>query len=749
MVFIFSGLANLIVSRPGLVSKVFLAVMVISLVGMTMLSMQTGNSTYIDMESPRGMLLDHYLGIYQKESVIFIIESEDSTSYTVLHYLDTIEPALRNLQYVDSVTSIVDVIKPLNNGVLPSSSEEISRLQEQIPDSIKNRLVPSHMMTLAQVTLEPGLSEERNKFVLDNIRSFIDSTNIPPGVTIDITGESAFQDEMQEEMSKSMGILIAAALILMILVLGILFSYVNHRFLPIVIVAIGLILTFGFMGLSGIRISMTVIAAFPVLLGLGVDYAIQIQSRLEEEARDHPLPEAIITTITKTGPAVMYAMLATSVGFAAMYISPVPMIWGFGLVSIIGVMFCYLSSLVGIPLFAVLTNYKAKGHGRSKMADVIDNGLSRSAVWIARRPVPILLVVIFIAFIGIQVDPLVPVSTNENTFVPSDMPAKVTMEKVTRVLGSTTTVPILIAGSDVLSIDTMRWIEQFTDFEKESESKIIDTASIVDYILLYNNGTMPQTQYELDQVLSRIPAEQRDQFVYGRTETVIQISTVDMETEVMQGLRHQIEGDLAFLSPPPGITVSLTGTFELFTRLIEEIVESKELMTYLGFLFVVVFLIIVYRNINAVSPIVPIVAIVGWNGVVLYLFGIDYNPLTACIGSMTIGVAAEYTILVMERYLEEKEKTPNTILAIKNSVRKIGSAILVSGLATFFGFSALLFATFPIISNFGLSTIIVVGFSLTGAIVVMPAILSFLDQIIHGVEEIDEKVFHHPHPPKE
>ncbi|MBN1166380.1 MAG: RND family transporter [Methanospirillaceae archaeon] len=749
MVFIFSGLANLIVSRPGLVSKVFLAVMVISLVGMTMLSMQTGNSTYIDMESPRGMLLDHYLGIYQKDSVIFIIESEDSTSYPVLHYLDTIEPALQNLQYVDSVTSIVDVIKPLNNGVLPSSSEEIARLQEQIPDSIKNRLVPSHMMTLAQVTLEPGLSEERNKFALANIRSFIDSTNIPPGVTIDITGESAFQDEMQEEMSKSMGILIAAALILMIFVLGILFSYVNHRFLPIVIVAIGLILTFGFMGLTGIRISMTVIAAFPVLLGLGVDYAIQIQSRLEEEARDHPLPEAIITTITKTGPAVMYAMLATSVGFAAMYISPVPMIWGFGLVSIIGVMFCYISSLVGIPLFAVLTNYKARGHGRSKMADVIDNGLSRSAVWIARRPVPILLVVIFIAFIGIQVDPLVPVSTNENTFVPSDMPAKVTMEKVTRVLGSTSTIPLLIAGSDVLSIDTMRWIEQFTDFEKKSEPKIIDTASIVDYILLYNNGTMPQTRYELDQVLSRIPAEQKDQFVYGRTETVIQISTVDMETEVMQGLRHQIEGDLAFLSPPPGITVSLTGTFELFTRLIEEIVESKEMMTYLGFLFVVVFLIIVYRNINAVSPIVPIVAIVGWNGVVLYLFGIDYNPLTACLGSMTIGVAAEYTILVMERYLEEKEKTPNTILAIKNSVRKIGSAILVSGLATFFGFSALLFATFPIISNFGLSTIIVVGFSLTGAIVVMPAILSFLDQIIHGVEEIDEKVFHHSHPPRE
>lgn len=75
-------------------------------------------------------------------------------------------------------------------------------------------------------------------------------------------------------------------------------------------------------------------------------------------------------------------------------------------------------------------------------------------------------------------------------------------------------------------------------------------------------------------------------------------------------------------------------------------------MIYLGFLFIVVFLIVVYRNVNAVSPIVPIIAIVGWNGVAMYVFGIDYNPMTACLGSMTIGIAAEWTILVMERTLK-------------------------------------------------------------------------------------------------
>jgi len=130
----------------------------------------------------------------------------------------------------------------------------------------------------------------------------------------------------------------------------------------------------------------------------------------------------------------------------------------------------------------------------------------------------------------------------------------------------------------------------------------------------------------------------------------------------------------------------------------------------------------------------------------MYILGIDYNPMTACLGSMTIGVAAEYTILVMERYLEEREESDNVIEAIKNSVRKIGSAILVSGLATFFGFSALILSTFPIISNFGLTTIIAVLFSLIGAVAVMPAVLSLVDQILHKVEEVEEEVLHiHPH----
>jgi predicted RND superfamily exporter protein len=158
-------------------------------------------------------------------------------------------------------------------------------------------------------------------------------------------------------------------------------------------------------------------------------------------------------------------------------------------------------------------------------------------------------------------------------------------------------------------------------------------------------------------------------------------------------------------------------------------------MTYLGFGFIFVFLVLVYRHIHAISPLIPIVMIVGWNAVAMYVLGISYSPLTATLGSMTIGVAAEYTILVMERYSEEEERLHDHIAAIQESVNRIGTAITVSGLATFFGFSALCLSSFPIMSNFGTTTLIAVGFSLIGAIFIMPAVLSLMGQLTEWLEK--------------
>ena len=746
---IFEGIANTINRQPKLVACLVAAIFITGLYGMTLMTMQTGWETYLDKDTPAGLLEAKYQEDYKSDAIILIIEAADPLSPEVLEYVDNLETNFRQQQNIRSTLSIVDALKAYNGGKLPTSRAETDHIIAAMPAATRSQLVSSNVLTLVQIKLTEGLSEKTQKGVLDNIQSIADTSTPPPGVKVELSGSPAFQQQMSAGLMSNMGVLIGGAMVLMVITMGILFSYVRYRFMPVLLVGIGLITSLGLMGLSGIKLNMAVIGAFPVLIGLGIDYAIQFHARFDEEARKGSLENAVFMTVTRTGPAVMYAMLATSMGFLAMFVSTMPMIRSFGLVSIIGINTCFWISCIGMPTIALLLNYQPKpdqtGQCYAVGTDACDtiigkekakkNGfsygdfLTNVSMKIAKNPIPILLVAGLVAFIGFQIDPNIPIQTSENAFVPSDMPAKINIDKVTRVIGATSTADLFVRGSRVTDLDTVVWMKKFQDYEMARHPEITGATSIATYVLQYNGGAMPETQAELDAVLERIPADTKKPYLAGSMSAVIRLSTVDLSMTQQEDLKMLVESDIEFLEPPIGISVNPAGNFELFTTLLSSMAESKELMNLLGFIFVFVFLVLVYRHLHAASPIIPIIFIVGWNAVAMYILGIDYSPLTATLGSMTIGVAAEYTILVMERYSEEEERLHDPIAAIQESVQKIGTAITVSGLATFFGFSALCLATFPIISNFGVTTLIAVGFSLIGAIFIMPAVLAVMGQI--------------------
>ena len=306
--------------------------------------------------------------------------------------------------------------------------------------------------------------------------------------------------------------------------------------------------------------------------------------------------------------------------------------------------------------------------------------LTDTSVKIARNPVPLLLIVGLIAVIGFQLDAIIPIDSNENSFVPSDMPAKISMDTVSRVIGSTDSATIYFEGQNVVDLDTIRWMKQFQDYELSHHSELTKATSLATYVLAYNNGVMPDTHRSVNGVMARIPGSVKQPYVSGSMNAVVEFGTISLESKPQESLKEQMINDIAFLDPPVGITVQPSGRFDLFTTLMHDMGSSKDSMTLLGFVLIFLYLVLVYRHLHAVSPLVPIIAIVGWNAVAMYALGIVYMPLTATLGSMTIGVAAEYTILVMERYAEEEERLHNSLEAIQESVQKIGTAITVPAL---------------------------------------------------------------------
>jgi hydrophobe/amphiphile efflux-3 (HAE3) family protein len=729
---VFGHIAEGIIQRPQLAAAALVVALLLSFVGMTFVGMETGMKTYVREDTERYNLLSHYTATYQSASLLVLVEADNILDPAVIDFIDGLETEIQKERYITGTSSIAGLIRGANGGLLPTSPGELRIALDRIPPEVRSRYVPSNTMTIFAATLEPGVSQESTFALVHTIDARIQSREKPAGVTVTLTGEAPFSEQMSTAMGTSMSTLIMAAMVLMVIAVGVFFGHVRYRLLSVGIVASGLIFTFGIIGWSGMKISMAVIAAFPVLIGIGIDYAIQFHARFDEEARKSSVAGAVRTTMTKAGPSVLYAMLATAMGFLALWISPLPMIAGFGIVCVIGIASCYLAALFIVPTFGVLFQYSplrpssAPGSEKS-MIDRYDEGIGRVVGWVAHNPVPVLLVLSLAAFVGFQMDTFIPINTDEKTFVPPDMPAKVQLDKVSRMMESMSGMPVLVRGDRVVSVDGIRWMDTFQRYEEEHNSKIIGSASLATWVRQYNGGALPETDGGLEQALERIPADTRNRYMNGHSEAIMEFYYVSMTNQAGMSQVDLLRRDLEYLPPPPGVTAEVTGMAEMFTNLIRDISAGKTLMTVIAFVFIFAFLYIVYRKAGkALTPLVPIVLIVGWNGLIMYMFGIDYTPLTATLGSMSIGVASEYTILIMERAYEERANGLAPLPAIRYAVQRIGTAITVSGLTTVFGFAALMLSDFGMISNFGAVTVISVGFALIGAIIAMPAILILL-----------------------
>ena len=691
--------------------------------------MESGTSTYLYSDDPSMIWYNKYADTFAQEKVVILyISAVKPLDYNLLYDLLNLKKELSYIPGVISTDTIADAIVQVNGGTLPHSQAEIEEAFQHLPENLQTELVPDSAHAIGMV-----IAEGDPTTLLDPIQTVIDNAELPPGVTIEITGSDAFNEQMVNVMNIQMAILILGAFILMLIALFLLFGSVRYRLLPLLFVMVGLVYLFGLLGLFKIPLNIGAIGAFPVLLGLGIDYAVQFQSRLNDELLHTPLNEAVRTTVCNTGFAVLNAMIATAMGFMALFITPLPMLVSFALAAIVGIICAYAATLFGFPAVAILMNYKAKDPSSEQGRDFFgryNQILSGLAGKIAKTPYILLILVLMFAGIGMVMDGQIPIDTTEDSMVPADMPAKVVMDKITSLMGSQTPVDLMITASDVTSLQTLQWMDRYGKFMMDVyPNEILEVSSIASVVKQYNEGSLPDSQTALNGIMAQIPEKEKEMYFSGETTALMTFKTSSLSAQQMSDLRKVVLDNIDWVEPPPGLYAYTSGMFELNAVSLDDIVIYKPIMTNIAFLLILLFLIIVYRRIAAIAPMIPIVCVVGWNAVVMWLFSIDYTFITASLGAITIGVSSEYTILMMERYLEERNHSPDQKTAISNSVQKIGASVTVSGLVTAFGFSALLLSTFPIISNFGVMTVIAVVFSLVGAIIIMPAVLSIMGAI--------------------
>ena len=639
-----------------------------------------------------------------------------------------------NLQDISTGLSLFQTKSTMMEASVPSLASEMDLVlyEEGSLRSAFNDVVVSDTQVLMMIKLDGNLNDTEKERLTNLVIASIDDAGFTT-LNPTISGKTVLDMALRSEMKSSMMVMVALAVLIMFAVLLLVFK-VKWRMLSLAVIFVSVIATLGFMSWVNVPVTMVSMAVFPILIGLGIDYSIQFHNRFHEE-------QSVQTTLSQIGKAVGIAVFATVLGFISLYASPVPMIQDFGKMLTIGVIVSFLGSIfLLLPIIQIgkLNDHPvkliAKNDKKNSKLDHFFGGLTKLTL---KLSIPILLTVLLLAGYGIYVDNQVGVETDIETFMPQDLPALVDIHKIRDAVETTDQIAIYLKDENILSEDNLVWIDaKVQTLLSKYPDEIVSIKSLSS--LLNTLGVDENTSYEDKlRMIDDLPATQRAMFVnVDERESLILVNIKHLSTEDAKALIQDLKIDLG----DAPMNVQLTGKTVMDVEMVEGLTSGRITMTLLGLGLVFMALLVIYRNLfKALIPIIPVVLIIGISSLIMVGMNIDFTPITATLGALVLGMGSEMTIMVMERYLEEREIGLTKQDAMSLSIQKIGKAVLASGLTTIGGFAVLLFSDFVILQDFGFMTVINISLALLSTFIVLPPLIVLFDRFLIN-KEVRERI---------
>jgi predicted RND superfamily exporter protein len=358
-----------------------------------------------------------------------------------------------------------------------------------------------------------------------------------------------------------------------------------------------------------------------------------------------------------------------------------------------------------------------------------------------RRPGRVLALAAVLALVGWVADTQTAVQSDVTKLVPASMPALrnlTTLEKVTGVSGE---IDVTVRGSNVATPSTVRWMIAYENallshygYVEEKGCAAATLCPALSLPDLFSSGSVAGsdpslTQAQINSLLSAVPSYFSQAVITpDRRE-----ATLAFGIRLMPLARQQqvIDYMTARLHPPAGVQAALTGLPVLAAQANAALSSAgRRLLTLIAGLLAVglVLLVVLRRPARAIVPMVPIALATGWSSLILFATGIPLNPMSATLGTLVIAISTEFSVLLSERYRQEREAGYAAAAALDRTYRSTGVAVLASGVTAIAGFGVLVFSDITMLRDFGLVTLIDLTVSLGGVLLVLPAVLALAER---------------------
>jgi hydrophobe/amphiphile efflux-3 (HAE3) family protein len=618
----------------------------------------------------------------------------------------------------------------------------------EVPKARFAYLFPSSESALIQVRLKPNLSDAQREQAVALVREAVampDWRLDDAGYTV--TGAPVVAEDVTDALTGSTLRLLVAGLVLMALVLALVFRS-RLRLLPLAIALAAVAITFGATALLGLPLTMASIAVLPVLLGLGVDYAIQYQARVQEEGD--------AARAARVGvPVIATAALATGVGFLVLLLSPVPMVRAFGALLVAGIAIAFALALTaGTAALALPPRHGALARslrGAGELTETAARALARPFAGRAgrvgdaavrgalRHPARVLAVGLVVAAAGWGLDSRTEVVSDIDRLVPQDLAAVQDLKTLQQATGVAGEIDVVIEGDDLTDPAVVKWMRDYQagvleryGYSAERGCGRADLCPALSLPDLFRSAESAGDRERIRALLDAVPPYFSRAVITEDRRTAnlafgVRLTSLERQQEIISDLRERLD-------PPPGVTARLAGLpvlgAEANATLSDPLRRAATLVV--GLLAVLLVLLLVRRRSSgswrrawdrAWVPVVPIALATGWSALVLWLLQVPLNPLSAMLGALVLAISTEFAVLLSARFEAGRVGGHAPAEAIRRTYRSTGAAVLASGSTAIAGFAVLALSDVRMLRDFGLVTVVDLTVSLLGVLVVLPAVL--------------------------
>ena len=600
---------------------------------------------------------------------------------------------------------------------------------------------------------------ERKEFVLNKLIPAIETFKETTKTDIKVSGMPYIRTLNAKAIISEIGLFIGATLLVTSLIFYFFFRSFRTTMMALFVVMIGVMWSFGFLGL--LRYEITVLTALvpSLIVIIGIPNCIFLTNKYHQETRAHGnRAKGLQRVLTKVGTATFITNVTTAVGFATFIITDNKLLQEFGIVTSINIMALFVLSLFVIPIFfsfMPLPKEKHLEHLERGYLVNFKNWIIDQVKYHNVRVYGVAVGILIIGIIGIY-------KINISGSILEDMPKNNAFFEDIRFFEKefkgVLPVEILIdtkRKKGVMKISTLKKMDELQS-EIEAIPELSKPVSIVNLVKFskqaYYNGNpafydLPDSQ-EQAFILPYLKNSSKDsknnplKSYVDSTGQYARISTFmrEVSTDEMVKVEEKLNDRINKLFPKERYTVTITGKALLFQKgtsyLLENLIESLLFALALtGALIFFLFRSVKMIFVALIPNLLPLLATAGLMG---YL-GIPIKPSTILVFGIAFGLSVDDTIRFLAQYRQELIRNNWKIKkSIFNTLDEEGPSMFYTSFVLLFGFSVFTLSDFGGTVALGGLVSITLLFGMLTNLILLPSLVLSLNRSLANEQELKE-----------